>query len=223
MLFPNYIKKNHIVIFIIIEILLMIFGFVLPAKFFVVGFAVALYLFRLGETSEQEVSAFEASVGVYAPVSGKIIDISVQGQQTSVLFQVPWHLSYAIRAPIKAAVEDVKFVKNGTDLFRFSKIDDFYRESLLRSVTIRFIIGHTGLQSVEEVLHDRITLKLFKCSFGLFPDVWIRQGDRCHLNAVIGVIPFGGTVSLSLPLNYEIITKVGEMVIAGSTPIATIK
>ncbi|MBI2521798.1 MAG: hypothetical protein HYV97_15390 [Bdellovibrio sp.] len=227
MLFPNYIKKNHIFLFIIVEILLMWFGFILLAKFCFVGFAVALYLFRLGEVSGQDGPLVsDGSNGLYSPASGKIIDISDKGTERSILFQIPWHLSYAIRAPIMSDVEDVQMYRRGSDIFRFAKIDDFYRESDLRSVVVKFIIGHHGLHSVSDAPvdsdHDRVTLKLIKCIFGLFPDVWIRQGDFCHRCAVIGLIPFGGTVSLSLPIKYEIIIKVGDMVIAGTTQIAKI-
>ncbi len=228
MLFPNYIKKNHIILFIIVEILLMLSGLILLAKFCVIGFAVALFLFRLGEISgPSTMIEHEGQSGIYAPVGGKIIDISVRGQETQVLFQMPWHLSYTVRAPIKADVEDIKVFSKGSGIFRFSKIDDFYRESFPGSIAIRFIVGHHGLHSAGEASsdchYDRLTLKLIECVFGLFPDVWVRQGDRCHMQAAIGVIPFGGTVSLSLPLNYEIITKVGDMVTAGSSRIANIK
>ena len=163
-------------------------------------------LFRSKSFAKSDLSS------IFAPACGRIMDISKRDQKIQILLQIPWHLSFAIHAPAMAEVEDFKTC-SGKDIFRMSKVDDFYREFSPHCLEVK-------LKMASDVHAE---LKLIKCSFGLFPDVWVRQGDLCHQGSVIGVFPFGGTVSLSLPLNYEIIPKVGDMVTGGLSRIANLK
>ncbi|GAB4019049.1 MAG: hypothetical protein Fur0010_20600 [Bdellovibrio sp.] len=154
---------------------------------------------------------------VVSPVNGIVIDTKenvkhkIFGENLrEVRLMIPWHHEYGIYLPETSEVEDIK-VEKGPALFRLSnqKISDQI-DKVLPGVCV----------TLKNLFSDRLFIQFIKCTMGYWPELKVMSGDRGRASANIGYFPFGGTVLLYLPMNYEIMVTEQQEVEAGKTPIA---
>jgi len=204
MFFSSYIKKRHFLLFLFLEFLFLFFGLEYLAKFLVLIFLILLYLLRIKHLYNSDVVTDEGLI--LSPINGKILEIREAQDYVTILVAMPWSVSYGIYAPTTCTVEDYQ-ASYGSDIFRHSDKDTFLNEKYYRGAEI----------TLKSDLVGEIKIKCFKCVYGLFPDFWVRQGDKIYRKAVVGLIPFGGTVSVTISTKYEIIPKIGDQLLGGTS------
>ena len=75
---------------------------------------------------------------------------------------------------------------------------------------------------IQDPLKKSFALQIEKYTFGLRPKVWVHAGDKGKRGACFGFLPFGGTILIYLPVEYQILVKPGDEVTAAETPIAAL-
>lgn len=154
---------------------------------------------------------------VISPVNGTVVEVKENvshklfGQNLKeVRLIIPWHHEYGIYLPETSEIEDVK-VEKGPALFRLTneKISE-QLDRVLPGVCV----------TMKNLFEDKLHMQFVKCTTGYWPELKVMPGDRGRASANIGYFPFGGTVLLYLPMNYEIMVSEQQVVQAGESPIA---
>ena len=173
-----------------------------------------IILFRKSNSSHKSDPAFKQGI-VYAPVNGKIAQtfkLKEKNQNVVKIIIHPWSET-GIYLPVTSEVQD--FLLTGQKpLFRYKKkkADEIYNGDLDKlSLTLR------------DINSNLIKLEFIRCILGALPKIIAVPGDRGKHQANIGHFPFGGTLLLYLPENYEIMVKEKDRIIAGETLLAGIR
>jgi len=209
-------KKIHLIFWacLIITFLIGLLQFFMFISLIYVG---ALFLFR--QKGGIFIKELKSTKGIiYPPVNGKLVSIRSNVQHKvfgkdliELKFIIPLGKEMGLYLPISGEIKNL-FSKKGRSYFRYSA-QDLPRQ---REETLD---GH--FISISPKGSDEIGLQFLECPLGLEPQFYILPGDRGFGQISIGYFPFGGTVLLYLPDNYEIIIGENENVAPGETLIAT--
>ncbi len=212
----SYLNKNThgIFIFSILLMWLLKFNFLLGLILF--SYIALLYLFRRhqirffnGQTSNKEI--------VYSPVSGYIISVKKKidhaffGKNLSeIRIAIPWWQEFGVRLPLASEVIDLK-MNQGKSLYRFSQYGLLSQEVQIVPSLMVLLNNSQG---------NSLGIQMIKCPFGMWPRIRVTPGDRGKNQSDIGYFPFGGTVLLYLPSNYEILVSDDAKASTGLTALA---
>ena len=208
-------KKTHgIFLFFIFLMWLLKFKFLLGLIIF--SYVSLLYFFRRhdirfsgGQTSNEK--------AVYSPVNGHIISVKKKvdhaffGKDLSeIRIVIPWWQEFGVRLPLFSEVIDLK-INQGKSLYRFSKYGQLLQEVQIVPSLMILLKNSQG---------NSLGMQLIKCPLGMWPKTRVFPGDRGKNGSHIGYFPFGGTVLLYLPSNYEILISSGTRANSGLTVLA---
>lgn len=214
---PNYLDRSFHVSMIIS---LLVFGLAgvgwifLPLMLF---YGSTLWIFRRKASPYRENVVNRAEGMIYAPVNARII--SVRDNVNHVIFGknlkevqlgIPWWSEAGIYLPIKSEIKDFQS-KDGKSIFRF-KTDAIPDQSSMSVAGVCL--------SLETNKKQFIGMQFIKCMLGQWPELIVMPGDRGKERANIGFFPFGGTVLMFLPENFDVVINKDNEVIAGETVIA---
>lgn len=154
---------------------------------------------------------------VYAPANARILSIKegvdhvIFGRNLKEIHMgIPWWKESGLYLPLKAEVKDFQS-RDGKSFFRFNS----------KPLADQSSIAVSGIcLSLETIKKQFVGMQFIKCSLGQWPELVLMPGDRGKERANIGFFPFGGTVVLFLPENYDILISKNNEVIAGETVIA---
>lgn len=216
-MFPNYLDKSFHVSMIIS---LVVFGLAgvgwvfLPLCLFYFS---TLWIFRRRISIYRDNIVNRTDDMIYAPANGRIISIRngvdhiVFGKNLKeIQIGIPWWSEAGIYLPLKSEIKDFQS-KEGKSFFRFAA-DPLPEQSNVAVAGVCL--------SLESQQNQFLGLQFVKCMLGQWPELIIMPGDRGKERANIGFFPFGGTVLLFLPENYDILINKNNEVIAGETVIA---
>ena len=208
-------KKTHgILIFFIFLMWLLKFKFLLGLIIF--SYVALLYFFRRydirfldGQTSNEN--------AVYSPANGYItsvkkkVDHAFFGKNLNeIRIVIPWWQEFGVCLPFSSEVIDLK-INQGKSLYRFSKYGLLSQEVQIVPSLMILLNSSQG---------NSLGMQLIKCPLGMWPKTKIFPGDRGKSGSLIGYFPFGGTVLLYLPSNYEILVNGGTRASSGLTVLA---
>jgi phosphatidylserine decarboxylase len=153
---------------------------------------------------------------VFSPCNGKIIHVEKNISHVSfgdnlieVQIMIPWWKEMGIFMPITSEVKTIT-VHKGRSFFRFFKAAELVGTSIGKGLSIA-LFSFQG---------EKFGMTLYKCRLGLWPDIILMPGDKGSRRVNIGYLPFGGTLLLYLPENYEILVKENNQVVAGESILA---
>ena len=132
----------------------------------------------------------------HSPVEGRILSINRNGHDANPMVEIRimtlWWEDWKIRLPEDGEIRDVES-QEGSSFFRY-----------LKSPVSSSCHTHITLQDSGE---NFMGMKFVKCPSGGTPRLCVIPGDRGLRGAVIGYVPFGGTVFVYLPRECEILLK----------------
>jgi hypothetical protein len=177
----------------------------------------ALYLFRKNpQKLHREISSSKGFI--FSPVYGKLLQIKknvshkILGQNLIELrFSIPLGSEMGLYLPTQGEIIDLN-LKWGTVINRSGEIPSQEIEAL-----------NVPLLKIKNKHNEIIGMQFIECVFGFNPHFYILPGDRGMALANFGYFPFGGTVLLYLPGNYEILVKEGSRVSPRDVLIASLK
>lgn len=152
---------------------------------------------------------------IVSPVNGKVQEIGAptdhpffgKSVRSIRILVAPWN-EYGVLLPAASEVHDFHFRPSKGPL-RWLRPDD------------RYISGALGVSvTLRTRTNDLIGIQFLRCFLGRWPKLAIVPGDRGRIQSRIGTLPFGGTVLLYIPENYEILVESGEDLVAGSSFVA---
>ena len=180
-------------------------------------YAATLIIFRRKYSPYKDNILNRSDEMIYAPANARVI--SVREGVNHVVFGknlkeihlgIPWWSEPGLYLPTKAEVKDFQS-KEGRSTFRFNS----------KPLADQSNMSLAGIcLSLENAKNHIIGMQLIKCVLGQWPELVVMPGDKGKERANIGFFPFGGTVVLFLPDNYEILINPNNEVIAGDTAIA---
>ena len=139
---------------------------------------------------------------IFSPVFGKLVRIRkkvshrVFGENLIELqFQIPFASEMGLYLPTKCEITDL-ILKSGTVISRFGSIPGQEDKAL-----------DVPLLKIKNQKNEIIGMQFVECVYGFYPQFYVLPGDRGMSLANFGYFPFGGTVLLYLPGNYEILVK----------------
>ncbi|MBT3584337.1 MAG: hypothetical protein HN509_05505 [Halobacteriovoraceae bacterium] len=215
----NYLSKKVIVSAGILSFLFFFFGFFLISFFGTAMLALLLLAFRKNRVLFRENPPTLSEGVLYSPVNGRVAEIrnsckhKTFGEELTLIKIIipPWK-EMGVYLPFSSEVRDL-VVENGKPYFRWSK-QNVIEESVATPGLSICLASPEG---------EQIGLHIMRCVFGGWPEIAVMPGDRGKRQVNIGHIPFGGTLLLYLPPNYEILISEGDDVLAGETLVAGLK
>ncbi len=197
----TYLPKRIHGIFLFIFLLLIFFGEFKNAFFLVLIYLSAIFLFR--KNTKPLYREINSSKGlVFSPVFGEVSSIrqninhKVFGNNLiEIRFHIPFFSEMGIYLPVQGEIKDLRN-KWGTVIYRYGEIPDQENEVL-----------NVPQLEIRNKNNELIGMQFVECSLGLTPHFYILPGDKGLALANFGYFPFGGTVLLYLPGNYEILVK----------------
>lgn len=209
-------KRIHGIFLISIMICVFLLGF-RQGFYLILIYLLALYLFRKNPKHlHKEISSSKGII--FSPVFGKLVQIKknithkVFGQNLIELrFSIPLGSEMGLYLPTQGEIIDLN-LKWGTVISRFSEFPSQETEAL-----------NVPLLKIKNKQNEIIGMQFVECVFGFNPHFYILPGDRGMALANFGYFPFGGTVLLYLPGNYEILVKEGSTVSPKDVLIASLK
>ncbi len=180
-------------------------------------YAATLWIFRRKPSPYRENIVNRAQDLIYAPANARVL--SVRKNVDHVIFgknlnevqlSIPWWSEAGLYLPIKSEIKDFQS-KEGKSYFRFAR-DPLPDQS---SVSVAGVC-----LSLETNKMQYVGLQFVKCILGQWPEIVVMPGDRGKERVNIGFFPFGGTVLLFLPKEFEVLVNKDNEVIAGETVVA---
>jgi len=216
-MFKNYLPKRVHLIFLILIIVLIFFTGFKNGFFLFLLYLLALFLFRKNTNSlHREINSSKGLI--FSPVFGvlsgikKNVSHKILGHNlTELRFYIPFGSEMGLYLPAQGEIKDL-IIKWGTVINRLDQIPNQEKEIL-----------NVPLLEIKNKNNEVIGMQFLECSFGLFPHFYILPGDRGMALANFGYFPFGGTVLLYLPGNYEILIKENTKVSPKDVLIANLK
>ncbi len=142
--------------------------------------------------------------GVVAPADGRVIVADKHAGRISIFMGI--HNVHVNRSPVGGLVQRVEHFK-GTHLPASSK-DSERNERVI--IHLRTKIGKVKIVQIAGIVARRIV-------------PYVRPGLKLKKGQRIGIIRFGSRVDLYLPETVNIITEIGDKVIAGTSQIGAVK
>lgn len=184
--------------------------------FFVLVFILLLFRKKNGVNFQDLTSS---ASGLFSPVNGKImsiqkhVDHDIFGNDLNVI-QIRMDIfdEYGILLPLTSEVKDLRF-KDGNSFWRNKLVE------IADASGPSFGLGAFQISFSDSIKSD-IGMEFYRCQLGLWPRIWVLPGDRGKSRACIGYLPFGGTVLLYLPNNFEILVHEGEQLVSGESIVA---
>ncbi len=216
-MFKNYLPKRvHGIFLISIIVLIFIIGFKYGFFLFLL-YLLALFLFRKNTSSlHREINSSKGLI--FSPVFGvlsgikKNVSHKVFGHNlTELRFYIPFGSEMGLYLPAQGEIKNL-IIKWGTVINRLDQIPNQENETF-----------NVPLLEIKNKNNGVIGMQFLECSYGLFPHFYILPGDRGMALANFGYFPFGGTVLLYLPGNYEILIKENTKVSPKDVLIANLK
>lgn len=191
----------------IIFCVLLLFGGLAPVLVFVVFFILLLlrrYWYRVQLIPFQQESFLAQNI-LFSPVCGKVKKIQENSESTGqkkIEISCLWPLYHqGIYAPI-----------NGEVIERSGKASKFLKKVFEeRSYTLKTSMG----------LNYKLAFKDF-IPF-VSSELFIRPGDRVKTFGFLGVMPFGGKVTVTLPDDFDLRIKKGDQIEGGKSVIGTLR
>ncbi|MDC1174125.1 hypothetical protein OAT67_01920 [Bacteriovoracaceae bacterium] len=214
MTFRNYLPKFYHYVFIFL--LIFFWQFNLPILIPLTPYAIILFLTRKKKDNYREDDLIKNDM-VYSPVNGKVrsitknVDHKLFGSQlTQVEIVIPFWKETGLFLPMTLEIKDM-IVEKGRERWRWtgSPLPD-QKDQLKAGLAV----------SCLSVNGTQLGLQFFKCYLGFWPELRVIPGDRGKVQVNFGFFPFGGTVVLYLPSNYEILIDRNTEMIAGQTIVA---
>ena len=203
----SYLNKRTHGIFILFIFVMWLLKFQFLLGLIIFSYIVLLCFFRRCENRFLGVQTGKQEA-IYSPVNGYItsvkkkIDHAFFGKDLAeIRIVIPWWQEFGVRLPFSSKVIDLK-MNQGKSLYRFSKHDLPSQE--IQIVPSLMILFNNSLGNSQGIF---LGMQLIKCPLGMWPQIRIFPGDRGKNQSHIGYFPFGGTVLLYLPSNYEILVS----------------
>ncbi len=170
-------------------------------------YVAAAALFRKNRLEADNV-LYDISVNNFvSPVNGKVVSIEDGSSHVIIHILVSWFDEFGIRSPAKGEVVSLERRNNSILSFRY-----FHKQITSSELDV----------VLEGNFNDsRIIIGFKRCLLGLLPIMRVIPGDRPMTGAEIGIFPFGGSVLLYLPKESKILLKNKQMVVAGTTVVAS--
>lgn len=156
-----------------------------------------LFFFR---DPEREINAHETHM--LSPADGKVMDI--RGRKICIFMN--FQNVHVNRAPIKGKVQTIEHKKGGY-------IPAFCKDSHRNERNHILIETEHGIVEVIQIA-GTATRRIVS---------YINEGEDIMQGQRFGMIRFGSRVDVTIPENFEIVTKIGDRMFAGETIIARIK
>lgn len=173
-----------------------------------------MYLFRKNRFNF-EVEKIDDNQIVYAPVTGKIVeivpdlDLYKRGELFNCLkINVSLIDEYGIFLPIKSQVSQLKRLKNCP-----------YFRTIGRSLESNLAFGKQII--LQDKRDKKIIIQIVSSKWSFPPHVFIGPGDRGEPGALIGLLPFGHTVLLFISKDKSLKVKQGDKLEAYQSIIAS--
>lgn len=210
-----FIEKEH---FAWLVILTIFFLFATSFWFFSLWLLLmtgVFYLLRRRKQDYKDRLSDEQSI-LTSPVNGLIYavdsDVYLEGYEdkfTLLRVSIAHLEEWGIYMPFRGEVEDLKHT-SGKSIFRYENKLSKFQEDDLESVKIQ----------LNSKKLNYCVLNILKCVIGMKPRIWVEPGDRGSSGSCIGYVPFGGTVLIYIPNNFEVIAKANDQLLAGETVLA---
>jgi hypothetical protein len=216
-MFKNYLPKRVHGIFLILIFVLIFFTDFKNGFFLLLIYLISLYLFRKNTISlHREINSSKGLI--FSPVFGVLSEIKKNVSHktfghnlTELRFYIPFGSEMGLYLPTQGEIKDL-IIKWGTVINKMEEIPSQERETL-----------NVPSLEIKNKNNEVIGMQFLECSYGLFPHFYILPGDRGMALANFGYFPFGGTVLLYLPGNYEILIKEKTKVSPKDVLIANLK
>ena len=210
----NYLPKFYHFVFIFLICFFFFFGF--PILIPLAPYALLLYLTRKSKGHYKEDSSLKNNM-VYGPVNGKVLSVKKNvnhkifgNDLTQIQIQIPFWRETGVFLPMTLEITDM-IVQKGREWWRWSgaELPD-QKDKVMPGLSV----------TCQGVNGADIGIQFHKCYLGFWPELRVIPGDRGKVQVNIGFFPFGGTVVLYLPSNYEILIDKNNEMIAGQTIVA---
>ncbi len=164
--------------------------------------AVCITIFFLFFFRDPEREIKEHGDYMLAPADGKVMDI--RGRKICIFMN--FQNVHVNRSPINGKVHTIEYKKGGY-------IPAFCKDSQRNERSHLFIESEHGLVEVIQIA-GTITRRIVS---------YVKEGDYMKQGQRFGMIRFGSRVDVTIPENFEITARKGDIVFAGETIIARIK
>lgn len=175
--------------------------------------AIVLVIFRRKKLVYKDQFRNENSTYL-APVNGFVFDIipdvEYMDKKFNVIrFNMPHFYEWGVYLPQDGEVEEVSKLSGKQVLRYITNLPNLLEEKF----------NHVNI--VTKSRNDNLCiLKVVRCVIGWKPKIWLVPGDRGRGGACCGFLPFGGTVLMYVPANFDIVINKHDKVVAGETLIA---
>jgi phosphatidylserine decarboxylase len=210
-----FLEREYFVWIVVLTVFFLFaasFWFFLLWSLLLTGF---FYLVRRRKQDYKDRLSDEDSI-LLSPVNGLIYAVESdsdleghEGKFTLLRVSVAHLDEWGVYMPFRGEIDGLARNK-GKSIFRYENKLSKFKENDLESVKIQ----------INSKKLNYCVLNILKCAIGLKPRIWVEPGDRGSSGSCIGYMPFGGTVLVYLPSNFEVIVKANDQLLAGETVLA---
>lgn len=212
----SYLPKYVHLFFISFAIFSWLYEFYWTLIFIIMIYGLSLFFYRkrviLFRDNETTTSGL-----IFSSVNGEVISINeginhvyVGTKCSEIKIQIGMGEEMGISAPMTSELKEC-FFENGKSYLRFKKFPIPLQDRHVMS-------GHFFL--MEDIDQVKVGMHFVKSFLGFAPRIRLLPGDRAKRQVNIGYWPFGGTLLVYVPKEFEILVKEQELIVAGVTPIA---
>jgi hypothetical protein len=130
--------------------------------------------------------------------------------KTEIRITMPWNKEYGIYLPESCEVRELRIDRTPAQFLPDQGPLPEQSERTLTGVCL----------ALKSISGGELGLQFLKFTASRWPSMRVMAGDRGKGRANVGFFPFGGTVLLYLPSNYEILVQKDAPLVAGETLIA---
>lgn len=197
-----FLKKD---VFFKLILISFIFLLILPVIYFLIWIllcGVVIFFHRKNFASHKN-SLSNAVDIVLSPVTGTIKDITTNDEFNIIKMSVPFWGPFGLFLPFSAEVSESRKIEGKKNWL--GKVISKDR------VEFQNKLGHKTLIDITPNMNERK------------PDVWVKAGDKARSSACFGYVPYGGTITVKVARNAEVLVVKNEKVRAGFTILAGMK
>ncbi len=173
----------------------------IPAMVFLIFTLFAMNFFR----DPQRISPEEEGI-ILSPADGKVVEIGEEidpfTEEKRIRISIFMNIFnvHVNRSPVSGRVKEIRYIKGK---FFNASLDKASSDNERNLILLEDREGRTfTVVQIAGLIARRIVC-------------WVKKGDNLIIGERLGLIKFGSRVDLYLPSGYEIITGVGERVLAG--------
>ncbi len=173
----------------------------IPAMVFLIFTLFAMNFFR----DPQRISPEEEGI-ILSPADGKVVEIGEEidpfTEEKRIRISIFMNIFnvHVNRSPVSGRVKEIRYIKGK---FFNASLDKASSDNERNLILLEDREGRTfTVVQIAGLIARRIVC-------------WVKKGDNLIIGERLGLIKFGSRVDLYLPSGYEIITRVGERVLAG--------